>query len=58
MAFESISDFLQMGRHGLYVWSTYGISAVALVGLLISTRRSNTQLRKQLKKRYQREQSR
>ena len=58
MAFESLSEFLQMGTHGVYVWSTYGISVIALVGLLGATRRSNAQLRKQLKKRYQREQSR
>lgn len=58
MAFESLSEFLKMGTHGVYVWSTYGISVIALVGLLFSTRRSNAQLRKQLKKRYQREQSR
>lgn len=57
MAFESISAFLQMGTHGLYVWSTYGISVLALVGLIFSTRRHNKQLKKQLKKRYQREQS-
>nr|WP_231886213.1 heme exporter protein CcmD [Marinomonas atlantica] len=47
-----------MGTHGLYVWSTYGISALALVGLFFSTRHHNKLLKKQLKKRYQREQSR
>jgi heme exporter protein D len=25
MSFESFSDFVAMGRHGLYVWSAYGI---------------------------------
>ncbi|CUB03043.1 heme exporter protein CcmD [Marinomonas fungiae] len=58
MAFESIPEFLKMGTHGIYVWSTYGISLIALVGLFVSTRVSNCKLRKQLKKRYQREQSR
>ncbi|SBS24833.1 Heme exporter protein D (CcmD) [Marinomonas aquimarina] len=58
MAFESLSEFFRMGTHGVYVWSTYGISVLALVGLFFSTCRSNAQLRKQLKKRYQREQSR
>ena len=28
MAFESLSDFLAMGRHGIYVWSCFGIAAV------------------------------
>lgn len=35
MYFESFEAFLQMGRHGVYVWSAYGISAL-LVGLNIA----------------------
>ena len=58
MAFESMSEFFLMGKHGLYVWSTYTVSVMALLGLFIATRRHNSQLRKQLKKRYQREQDR
>lgn len=34
MYFESFDAFLQMGRHGVYVWSAYGISAL-LMGLNI-----------------------
>lgn len=34
MYFESFADFLQMGKHGVYVWSSYGISAL-LIGLNI-----------------------
>lgn len=26
MAFDSFSAFLAMGRHGLYVWSAYGVT--------------------------------
>jgi heme exporter protein D len=26
MAFDSFADFLAMGRHGVYVWSAYGVS--------------------------------
>lgn len=58
MAFDSIAGFLQMGNHGVYVWSSYAVSLVALVGLLVNTRLSRKQLKKQLKKRYHREQSR
>jgi heme exporter protein D len=25
MSFESFCDFLAMGKHGLYVWSAYGL---------------------------------
>ncbi|SEU05058.1 heme exporter protein CcmD [Pseudomonas graminis] len=30
MSFESFSDFLAMGKHGLYVWSAYGICFIVL----------------------------
>lgn len=58
MAFDSLQDFISMGTHGLYVWSTYAISVLALSSLFFATLRSRKQLKKQLKKRYQREQSR
>lgn len=28
-----VSEFFAMGGHGVYVWSAYGLSLVALVGL-------------------------
>ncbi|KGS11265.1 MULTISPECIES: heme exporter protein CcmD [Pseudomonas syringae group] len=31
MNFESFSDFLAMGRHGLFVWSAYGLCALVLL---------------------------
>ncbi|GFM82735.1 heme exporter protein D [Pseudomonas cichorii] len=31
MSFESFSDFLAMGRHGLFVWSAYGICLFVLI---------------------------
>lgn len=34
MYFESFEAFLQMGKHGVYVWSAYGIAAL-LIGLNI-----------------------
>ena len=30
MKFDSLSDFLAMGHHGLFVWSAYGICFVVL----------------------------
>ena len=26
MEFESVSEFLAMGRHGFYVWLSYGLT--------------------------------
>jgi len=30
MSFETFGDFLAMGKHGLYVWSAYGICFTVL----------------------------
>ena len=34
MAFESFAEFLQMGRHGIYVWSAYGLTIFTLVAVV------------------------
>lgn len=31
MQFESFSEFIAMGKHGVYVWSAYGASVAILV---------------------------
>jgi len=31
MEFNSFAEFLAMGRHGLYVWLSYGITTVIVV---------------------------
>ncbi len=31
MSFNSFSEFLAMGNHGIYVWSSYGISGAILL---------------------------
>ncbi|KFF83579.1 heme exporter protein CcmD [Pseudomonas syringae] len=31
MSFASLSDFLAMGRHGVFVWSAYGLCLVVLL---------------------------
>jgi heme exporter protein D len=31
MSFDSFSEFLAMGHHGLFVWSAYGICLLVLV---------------------------
>ena len=31
MSFDSFADFLAMGRHGLFVWSAYGLFALVLL---------------------------
>ncbi|MBH1969757.1 heme exporter protein CcmD [Moraxellaceae bacterium AER2_44_116] len=34
MAFDSFADFIAMGKHGVYVWSSYGLTFAIIVGLL------------------------
>lgn len=34
-AFGSFAEFLQMGKHGLYVWLSYGFFLVCVLGLII-----------------------
>lgn len=33
MAFESFSAFLQMGKHGFYVWLSYGVGLLAFAAI-------------------------
>lgn len=35
IAFESFADFLAMGGHGPYVWSTYGLCMAVLAWIAI-----------------------
>lgn len=30
-AFDNLHDFLQMGKHGFYVWLCYGLSCLTVV---------------------------
>lgn len=39
MNFSSFSEFIAMGNHGLYVWTSYGISLAVLV-LNVADRKS------------------
>jgi len=45
-----------MGRHGFYVWSTYGISTIILLAIAWQTWQQKKQVRNQLAKRFIREQ--
>jgi heme exporter protein D len=36
--FDSISDFLAMGGHGLYVWLAYGSAVIVVIANVVSVR--------------------
>jgi len=40
MAFDSFTSFLDMGGYASWVWTTYGLATVALVGMLAISRRT------------------
>ena len=41
MQFDSFSAFLAMGGYGFYVWLSYGVTALLLVGLILASRSKN-----------------
>ena len=40
MAFESFSAFIDMGGYDAWGWTAYGLATVALVGMLVISRRT------------------
>jgi heme exporter protein D len=56
MYFESFEAFLQMGRHGPYVWSAYGLSALLIVASLVSAVRSERAARQAVRRLKRRQQ--
>ncbi|MCH8551390.1 MAG: heme exporter protein CcmD [Natronospirillum sp.] len=54
--FDSFSDFIRMGNHGVFVWSVYGITVFTILGhwlgLRLQKRRLVTEMQR-LKKRGQ-----
>ena len=55
MAFSSISEFINMGGHGLYVWLAYGAGAMILIGNLILPKLQTAAIKKKLAQQYKRE---
>ena len=55
MSFNSFSEFLAMGGHGLYVWLSYGLGlAVILINVILPRLQRNRLLAEQ-KRRLRRE---
>lgn len=56
MYFDSFSEFLEMGRHGFYVWTAYGLSLALVVGQLIAMVRRRARVRADIRRALRREQ--
>lgn len=56
MFFDSFSDFIQMGKHGFYVWLCYGIFAVTLGVNFISPYLTRKKVIKDIERQLRRDQ--
>ena len=52
MYFDSLADFLAMGKHGFYVWSAYGISAFLIIASMVLAMRGQGQVRQTLARQW------
>lgn len=58
MAFNSITEFIAMGGHAPYVWSSWGVTLFLIVALTWHARFERRQLVTGLKRRERRERAR
>ncbi|MBO0398190.1 heme exporter protein CcmD [Aeromonas veronii] len=55
MHFATFSDFMAMGGYAFYVWLSFGLTLVCLVGIIISTRMKTRSLLGELRSKQARE---
>lgn len=36
--FHSFAEFMAMGKHGVYVWSSYGLTFACIIGVILYSR--------------------
>ncbi len=53
--FDTFADFLQMGKHGLYVWLSYGLSLIVFLYNILANSFERCQFFKDAKRRLKRE---
>lgn len=55
LAFDSLADFIAMGRHGVFVWSAYAVAVLVVLYNQISPRLMQRQLVAEHQRRQRRE---
>lgn len=55
MYFHNITEFILMGKHGVYVWSAWGIVLLVVLSLIIYAQKQRKTLIKELSARQQRQ---
>lgn len=53
--FSSFSEFVQMGTHGIYVWSAYGVTLIVLAFNVVAPVLRRRELMRELKRDITRE---
>ncbi|MGX9417298.1 heme exporter protein CcmD [Vibrio sp. RC27] len=53
--FDSMSDFIAMGGYAVYVWSSFGITFISGLWLLISSMRKKNKILAQVKQELERQ---
>ena len=56
MYFETFADFLAMGKHGVYVWTSYGVFAAVFVYNIASSVLRKRKAMDDIKRQIRREQ--
>ncbi|WP_199611248.1 heme exporter protein CcmD [Flocculibacter collagenilyticus] len=46
MQFSSFSEFVAMGGYGFYVWLSYGVSFLLLLGLVMVTKTQHSKIKR------------
>ncbi len=49
MQFDSLTEFLNMGGHGIYVWLAYGATLLTLMVSYVSVTRASARMRRELR---------
>ncbi|MEH6444205.1 MAG: heme exporter protein CcmD [Oceanospirillaceae bacterium] len=55
MQFETWLDVIEMGGHGLYVWSSFGLTVLVIALNVIVPLNAHKKIRVSLQKKFQRE---
>lgn len=48
--FDSFSEFVRMGNHGVFVWSVYGITVLVILAHWLGLRQQGKRVRQELLK--------
>ena len=55
MTLAETLSFLPYGEYALYIWLSYGITSILIVGLFVRASTNHKKIRSQLKNKYSRE---